>query len=108
MRAMTLVVSSTIEVTTASYKIATAHIRTWRCTASEIVVCGSDTRVEHENGYTDSCMATLVCADAVQTPSHGLNADLKIGDLEHLMIKLDIPHGITSGNSRGGSTSSSN
>jgi hypothetical protein len=90
MRAMTLPVSGTIQITVALDETATAHVCTWRCTASEIIVCGSDTGVEHENCRSASHSVTLVCTDPVQTPCGCLSLSLDLGNGVNLRIRLDV------------------
>jgi len=90
MRAMTLPVGSTVQITVALYETATAHVRAWRCTASEIVVCGSDTGVKHENRRSGSLAGALVCTDPVQTPCGCLSRGLNLRDGVNLGIWLDV------------------
>merc|ERR1740121_1753563 len=80
--------------------VVNGHVKNATRAATELLMSEPHACVEHEHAYPDPRMATQVCTDAVQTPSHGLDANL-IGDLEHLKVRLDIPHDITSGDKDG-------
>merc|ERR1719350_675958 len=87
---MTLPVSGTIQIPVALDETATAHVRTRRCTASEIIVRGSDSGVEHENRRSSSISVALVCTDSVQTPCGCLRCGLDLGNGVNLRIRLDV------------------
>merc|ERR1719401_1298921 len=85
-------VSRTAHVTVALDKAASGQVQGGCHTACEVLVGGTDTSVQHEDGGGAPGSALLVRLDPPQAPSVCLGGCLHLRDHLHLRVRLDELH----------------